>query len=178
MRFGLRELVLVAVLIAVPVASFFLVFKPQNEAIEAKAAEIEHKEQMLEQLTRESQRSVDLETENARLADKIAEFESRLPNNKGVDLIVGQVSELAMRSGMGAPAMKNAKPIKAALYWEQPLELKVSGTPEGAYRFMQAIERLPRITRVPDLKMTWDKDRMVEMEFTLSIYFQDEGGAP
>ena len=40
MRIGLRELIFFAVLLAVPVASFFYVFKPRNDQINQAKAEI------------------------------------------------------------------------------------------------------------------------------------------
>jgi type IV pilus assembly protein PilO len=62
------------------------------------------------------------------------------------------------------------------MYMEQPLEMKTSGDFNGFYQFMTKLEQLPRITRVPDMKLARsDKTNgVMTAEFTLSIYFQDE----
>jgi hypothetical protein len=43
---------------------------------------------------------------------------------------------------------------------------------------MQAVERMPRITRVTEMNLRRDdKTNEIEAQFTLSIYFQDESSA-
>ena len=51
MRFGFRELVFILLLLAMPVASFFFVFKPRNEQIREARTEIRDKQEKLRQLT-------------------------------------------------------------------------------------------------------------------------------
>lgn len=180
MKFGLRELVLLAVLLAVPVASYFFVFQPQNASIHRAQSEIDHKEQLLDQLRLETARSDDLRRANEEIQTRIADIEARLPSNKEVDRIVRQVSEVAIRAGLEPPAMKNAKPVEAAMYWEQPLEMTSRGDFKGFYRFLIELERLPRITRIPDmqLKRRPGENGRMDIEFTLSIYFQQDGSTP
>ena len=177
MRFGMREMVLLIVLLAIPVASMFLVFKPQNVAIERAKKEIEHKARTLDKLKEQTARTDDLERAIAQFEQRIAEVEAQLPSNKGVDRIVRQVSDLAVNSGLSAPALKSVDPLPAGLYYEQPLEMKTSGKwrDTGFYEFLLAIERLPRKTRIPSMTLKRDtkKDGEFEIDFTLSIYFQD-----
>ncbi|MEO1534802.1 MAG: hypothetical protein AAFS11_04465, partial [Planctomycetota bacterium] len=61
MRFGVRELVLLIVLMALPLSSWWLVFRPNNEKIEQAEQEIEHKKEMLEKLQTVTSRSDSLE---------------------------------------------------------------------------------------------------------------------
>lgn len=178
MKFGLREVVLLIVLVAVPVASFFLVFKPQNDAIERAAAEIEHKQEMLNQLSQETSRNADLRAANERIVGRIGEIEDRLPSDKEVDRVIRQVSDLAVRAGLQSPALKNGKSVQAANYWERPLELTTQGSFKGFYEFLLMLERMPRITRIPSMKLVRSKSAEGQMDvtFTLSIYFQNDGG--
>lgn len=177
MRIGLRELVLLVVLVAVPVASFFLVFKPQNDAIDAAKAEVAHKQSMLDELRKETSQTDDLLKENEALERRIERVEARLPSNNELDRVIRQVSQLAVAAGLEPPALKNAKPLGAALYMEQPLEMKTKGNFGGYYTFLQRLEQLPRITRIPDMKVQRDMqmDGLMNIEFTLSIYYQPEG---
>ena len=105
-------------------------------------------------------------------------MESLLPSGKEIDKIVRQVSALAVEAGLSPPTLKSEKPVAAARFREQPLEMSTSGSFEGFYEFLLALERLPRLTRVVDLilKDSTEDGIEVEAEFTLSIYFQNDGG--
>jgi type IV pilus assembly protein PilO len=179
MRFGLRSLILLLVLCAMPVASFFLVFKPQNQRIEQAKLDIEHKKELLSKLRQETSRNADLVRANAEIDATIDSIEDRLPTGKEIDSVVRQVSDLAVQAGLGAPAMKSTKPVQAALYMEQPLEMQLGGDFSGFFTFLVNLERLPRITRIPDMKLrSVDREgEDLQAEFTLSIYFQDDGGS-
>ena len=64
MRIGIREIVLLAVLLALPLLSWWLVFRPQNNEIAQAKREIEHKRQMLDKLKETTARTQDLQREN------------------------------------------------------------------------------------------------------------------
>lgn len=176
MKLGARESAVLGLVLAIPVASYALVFSPQNHDISAARKEIGHKQELLDKLRVETARNADLASANQGIGDRIAEIESRLPTNKEVDHIVRQISELAIDSGLTPPTLASGKPIEAGTYWEQPLVVTTAGDFEGFYRFLQKLERLPRITRIPDFSLRRDPkvDGQVAIEFTLSIFFQDD----
>jgi type IV pilus assembly protein PilO len=177
MQFGTRELVLFLTVLLLPVVSYFTIFQPQNQRIDEAKAEIIHKQEMLAQLRLETARSADLEEVNISLKERIGEIEARLPTNKEVDQIVRQVSQLAVEVGLDSPSLKSDKPLAAARYREQPLIIETQGTFDGFYDFLLSLERLPRITRVVDMKVTESRDegKDIKAEFTLSIYFREDG---
>ena len=82
MRFGFREIVFLFVLLAVPTASFWFVFKPQNEEIEQARQEISHKEEMLRKLSEVTEQTEDLAALNSEIERAIEMIESRLPTAK------------------------------------------------------------------------------------------------
>lgn len=178
MKFGFRELIFLFVLLAMPVSSYWFVFRPQNVEIEAAKKEIEHKELLLEKLAEATQQSANLERANEEISEAIGLVESRLPNNKEVEVILEQVSELARRSRLDLPKVKAGKPVVAARYMEQPLEMTMQGDFDDFYEFLLKLERLDRITRVLDLNLErLDKENgSMVATFTLSIYFEPEGG--
>lgn len=185
MNLGLRGLMVMGIVVGMPVASYFLVFKPQNKAIEAARKEVDHKAGLLAKLREETARNENLVRANEEIQRSVKTIEARLPSGKELDALVRQVSDLAVSSGLQPPAMKSAKPVPAALYMEQPIEMEVLGNFVGFFTFLAQIEKLPRITRIHDMKITGMARDDVELkaEFTLSIYFQDEkqlahGGTP
>lgn len=174
MNIGLRELLFLIVLIAMPVSSHWFVFRPQNSDIEAARSEIEHKERMLEKLARATARNDDLLRINEDIAAGIATVESRLPDNKEVEVILSQVATVARESRLGMPRVRSGNPVASAKYMEQPLEMIVTGDFDDFYKFLLRVEELDRITRVPEMKIRKldDVDGNIEASFTLSIYFE------
>ena len=176
MRLGLRELLLLLILLGLPAASFFLVFRPENRDIDSAKREVEHKRSVLNKLREETARSKDLENTNREIQQRIEAIEARLPSKKEVEAVVRQVSDLAGAAGLEAPQMKTGKALKTATYMEQPLELSTEGSFNGFYDFLLKLEQLARITRMTDLKIKRhaETDGVVLATFTLSIYYQDE----
>jgi type IV pilus assembly protein PilO len=176
MRIGIRETFLLALLLALPLLSWWLVFRPQNAFISQAKREIDHKHQMLDKLRETTSRNEDLQRANEEIQKNIQSIEARLPSNKEVDDVVRQVSDLAVESGLEPPNIESDKPVAAALYMEQPLKMKITGNFNGFYEFLIRLEQLPRITRLPDMKITRanDNDGFMHAEFVLSIYFQPE----
>lgn len=176
MGMGIRILAIVAIIVGMPLAAWWFVFVKQNQQIDIATKELKHKESLLVKLQEETSRNADLVKANEEIQRSVKVIEARLPSNKEVDAIVRQVSDLAVQSGLNPPAIKSSKPLKAAVYMEQPLEMEVTGDFLGFFTFIAHVEKLPRITRIHDLKITGIQKDDVEMkaEFTLSIYFQDE----
>jgi len=181
MRFGTRELILFLAVLMVPIVSYFVIFKPQSANIDQAKSEIVHKREMLDSLRLETSRNEDLMEANESIKIRIDEMEALLPSNKEIDLVVRQVSSLAVNAGLSPPTLKSSKPVAAARFREQPLVMSTDGSFEGFYDFLLAIEQLPRITRIVDMTLKDSSLEGVELsaEFTLSIYFQvDEGVSP
>lgn len=175
-RFGLREFILLIVLLGLPLSSWWLVFRPQNLQIEQAQREIKHKRDLLDKLKQATAANADLERANEEIKSDIAAIEARLPSNKEVDTVIRQVSDLAVQAGLEAPAIESDKPVAASVYMEQPLKMNLTGDFRGFYQFLIKLEQLPRITRLPDLRLAraTDKNGHMKAEFTLSIYFQQE----
>ena len=94
MRFGPRETLFLLVLLALPLSSYWFVFRPQNERIDAAEVDIEEKERLLEQLSAAAARAIDLAEVNDEISRGVGMIEARLPSNKEVDVILDQVAAL------------------------------------------------------------------------------------
>jgi len=183
MKVGPREALLLSILVALPVASYFLVFRPQNREISQAREEIAHKRSLLQKVQESTSRAETLEKQIADTQEKIMLIEAKLPSKKEVDSVVRSISDLAVQCGLESPNIESDKPVSAAMYMEQPLKVKIKGPfrsedgEKGFNAFLVKLEQLPRITRMPDLKIGRVKDNNGHMEaaFTLSIYFRPEG---
>ncbi|MCA9311387.1 MAG: type 4a pilus biogenesis protein PilO [Phycisphaerales bacterium] len=174
MKFGIREIIFLIILIAMPLSSYHFVFRPQNAEINEARKEIEHKELMLEQLAAATNKTADLKQANDDIAAGISTIESRLPTNKEVEVILQQVAALAVESQLELPEFKTGKQAPAAGYYEQPLEMEITGDFDDFYTFLLRLEQLDRITRIPEMeiKRTKKDNGSMQAHFTLSIYFE------
>ncbi len=183
MRFGLRELIFMIVLLAVPVASWWYVFKPRNAEIAQAKIEVITKQNKLDKLEEVAKRidDIGLAIEQGQIAVEL--IEAKLPNKQQVDVILQNVWQLADQNRLTVKSIKSEKPVSAATYMEQPLKMKIEGRFNGFYQFLLELENLPRITRIHQMKMermstdngsgsdSYDPGLM-KAEFTLSIYFE------
>ncbi len=174
---GFRGLLVLAIVLGLPLISYYAVFKPQNKAIEKEREQIKYQQDLLQKLKAESAKHADLQKANEEAQVMVKSIEAKLPTGKEIDGVVRQVSELAIQAGLQPPAMRSTKPVPAMLYMEQPLETEVTGDFVGFFSFLARLEKMPRIIRIPDLKITGQSGKAgveVKAEFTLSIYFQDQ----
>lgn len=172
-----RQLLFFAVLLALPIASYFLVFKPQNREIEKAKKEIELKESLLAKLKEATAQTEDLQRANEQIRDAIAAIQARLPSTKEMDNVLRQVSNLASRAGLKVPQFKKSdKTGPAGLAFEQPTDIEITGDFDGFYKFLLDLEQLPRITRIPDLSIVRsDKvDGEMKTKLVLSVYYEGE----
>jgi len=175
MRFGFREIVFVVVLLGLPVAAFFFVFEPVNGQIDQVRRENAVKQAKLEKL--EVARHIeDLGNEIEKLDEAIAMFEAKLPAEKEVEVILKEVWQLATERGLRPRSVRTGKPVRAAMYNELPIRMEIIGDFDGFYAFLLDLERLDRITRVPDVKLEKLRDTEGHMQaaFTLSIFFEPQ----
>jgi type IV pilus assembly protein PilO len=184
MRFGFRELVFLVVLLAVPVASWWYVFKPRNRDIEQARAEIEIKQARLNELRQVTDKIDDIGLAIERGREAIELIEAKLPTEQDVEGILGQVWQVAERNHLTVKSIKSEKPIPAATYLELPLKMSMQGKFDGFYQFLLELEQLPRITRIHQMKMmraddlsspaAVESDGSMKVDFAVSIYFEPQ----
>jgi type IV pilus assembly protein PilO len=184
MRFGLRELVFLGLLMAVPIAAWFVVFQPRHQQIEQARVEVDTKQSTLRQLARVTSRIEDLRLEIETGREALDRLERRIPGRDGVDAVLQQITEIAMQNRLVVRSVKGDRPLAAPLYMELPLKMSIEGEFEGLYDFLAELESLERITRVHHLKVSRSLSGRnanedlgsLKAELAISIFF-DPGAA-
>jgi len=186
MRIGFREFIFFIVLLAVPVASFFYVFKPRNDEISQAKAEIAVKQARLDTLAQVASKIDDIGLAIEQGRESIELIEAKLPSAQDVEGILEQIWQIAKRNGLEVKSVKSEKPVPAALYMELPLKIQMNGEFDGFYQFLLELENLPRITRIHQLKLQRADQKKgvpeeeelppgsMTAEFVLSIYFDTQ----
>lgn len=179
MKFGIRELILVCAMIGLAVSAYLFVFKKSSEKRAAKEKEITFFEDSLTKMHKATQGIDDLEKKIDELQRAITFFESKLPQEKEIDKILREVSQMADANSLQTRTVKMLKSERGPSYSEQPIQISMSGDFNGYYAFLLQLEKLPRITRVGQMKLEKINERDGEMEaqMTLSIFFEPETGA-
>lgn len=179
MRFGLREMLFILVLLAMPVAAYMFVFEPRNAQIAQARREVQLKQDKLAKLEAATRNIDDLGKEIDKLSEAIAIFEQKLPAEREMEVILKEVWELAARHGLTPKSVRTDKPVVTATYAELPIHLVINGDFDGFYSFLLDLEKLRRITRTPQmaLKKAPKEDGQMSADMVLSIYFdsQDAG---
>ncbi|MFW5653660.1 MAG: type 4a pilus biogenesis protein PilO [Planctomycetota bacterium] len=185
MNLGIREYLFILVLLSVPVASLFLVFKPRNEEIQAAKLEIENKSEMLSRLEIVSTQIDDLSSAISDGREAVQVIEAKLPNAENVDNVLSQLSQMGKRHNLNVDAVTPERKVPAAHYMELPIKVELTGDFDGFYNFLLDIEQMSRLTRMMELNMTRSGDENGEMKatFILSVYFEpsktgDASGTP
>ena len=182
MRFGLRELIFIIVLLAVPTVSVFYVFKPRNQEIRQAMDEVEVKQARLDRLAEVTSKIDDIGLAIEKGRESIGLIEEKLPSQQDVEGILENVWQIASDNRLAVKSIKSEKAMPAANYRELPLKMMVEGQFDGYYQFLLELENLPRITRMHQLKIERSGGRgasrsdlppnSMKAEFTLSIYFE------
>lgn len=177
-----RQLVFLAVLSAVPILTWHLVFTPQNERINEINEDIRERQEKIQALDRivEQTRDLGQAVDEGRRA--IARVESKLPSQQDVESILKQTWSIAREHGLIVKSVRSEQPLPAMVYMEQPLSVELEGPFEGFYGFLLDLENLPRITRIFNLNLERIDSTSgptkkslppgsVRANFMLSIYF-------
>ena len=179
MKFGIREIVFGVVMLGLLGSSYFLIFEKANKKRAAVETEIDRKQKALADLDRATAGIDDLKAKVEELQRAIDFFESKLPQQREIQNVLREVSQLAEANKLKTQTIKTLKEQRYANYSEQPIEISLSGDFYGFYKFQQQLEKLPRLTRVMGMKLEKinDQDGAMSAELTVSIFFEPDAAA-
>ena len=179
MRFGIRELIFVALMIGLLVSTWVFVFKKASSRREQKLADISQMDKALVNLHKATAGIDDLNRKISELQKAIDFFASKLPQAKEMDKVLTEVSQMADANSLQSKTVKSLKTERGNNYSEQSIQMSLSGDFNGFYSFLLQLEKLPRITRVTNMNLQKISDRDGEMQaqMTMSIFFEPDANA-
>ena len=177
MQFGPRTLIFVILLLVMPIASYWFLFKPLQERVDSAKTEIQEKTQQLSALRTALAGSSSMKGDIEELRKAITFLESRLPEEKEMDKVLKEVWQLAEKHGLTTKSVRSLKVSQGANYSEQPIRMVINGRlKDGFYPFLWEVEHLPRLTKISEMKIDADeKTGRVTADFVLTIYFESGG---
>ena len=162
MKFGIREVIFVVVMLGLLGSTNYFVFSKANVKKQELLKEIHDRQAAL-----------------SNLQQAITFFESKLPQEKEVDKILKEVWQMAEANSLQTKTIKTLKTERGPNYSEQPIDMSLAGDFNGFYAFLLQLEKLQRITRVTsmNLQKISDRDGEMQAQMTLSIFFEPDTGS-
>ncbi len=136
----------------------FLVFMPKNDKLKALNIKLTKLDKDIVQSEAKIMRLDDLIAENKILQAKLAKLKEQLPEEKEVSVLLKQISELGLTSGLEIRLWKpqNKKTEPSGLYVEIPVKVEVLAEYHKLGDFYSHISRLPRLVNISDIKLITD----------------------
>jgi len=179
MKFGIREVIFVLVMLGLLGSTNYFVFSKANKKKQDLLSDIRTKQAALSNFQQATAGIEDLNNKIDELQKAITFFESKLPQEKEIDKILKEVWTMAEANQLTTKTIKTMKAQRGPSYSEQPIQLSLSGDFNGFYAFLLQLEKLQRITRITDMNLQKISDRDGEMQaqMTLSIFFEPDTGS-
>jgi type IV pilus assembly protein PilO len=177
MKFGMRELLFLCVLLGMIGWTYADFMKKETERKDLEADTVQIRTELV-QLKTATAGIEDLGRKIDDLQKAIDFFESKLPQEKEMDKILTEVTQMADANALTTRTVKTLKSERTANYSEQPIQMSISGDFNGFYSFLLQLEKLARITRVTQMQLQKidEHDGQMQAQMTLSIFFEPDNG--
>src|SRR5437870_906057 len=172
-----KLLVLLGILIASPVAGYFVDTSTQIEDLEKlRAEETRLKDQYLDK----KKQAVNLDLHRQQLREIDTQFGAllrQLPNKSQMDALLVDINQAGLGRGLQFELFKPASSENAReFYAELPIQVKVVGTYHDMGAFASDVGQLSRIVTLNDVKIDAGKDGNLSMEAVARTFrYLDEG---
>jgi type IV pilus assembly protein PilO len=164
-HFAPKTFVLLAVLVGIPVAGFFLDTRNQIDELERGRAQEERNKQ--DYLNKKRQ-AVNLDLHRQQLKEIDTQFGAllrQLPDKSQMDALLVDINQAGLGRGLQFELFKPAQQESAReFYAELPIQVKVIGTYHDMGAFASDVGQLSRIVTLNDVKIDATKDGSLAME--------------
>ena len=169
--FGPKLLVLVAILVAIPVAGYFLLWQDQIAEIEKGIAQ---EESLKKDYLAKKTQAVNLDLHKQQLREIDTQFGAllkQLPNKAQMDALLVDINQAGLSRGLQFELFRPAGGESAReFYSERPISLKLIGTYHDMGGFAADVGQLPRIVTLGDVSIEAGKDGNLTMDVTARTF--------
>ncbi len=170
---GLRKLLFFVLLIGVTYLAYRFMIKPANKYLDTQKSQIQAKMVKLAELEKATTAAKDLSKQLNQLEEALVFFESKLPPTSMIHKVLEQVTIIAQKEGLTTKTIRTLDKKNNNGYIEQPLKMQLEGNFNSFYAFMLELEKLPRIMKIRDLRLSKSKSEgEISADFVVSIFFR------
>jgi len=176
MNSGFRKVVFFILLLGIAVVGYQYLVKRANRDLAREKERVEAKLAKLAEFEKTTIAAKDLTKQLEQLQDAISFFESKLPPTSEIYKVLEQVTVIAQKQGLKPKTIRTLKKENNSGYIEQPLQMELEGNFNSFYSFLLELEKLPRITKIRELKLQKQKqsEGQITADFIVSIFFQNK----
>jgi len=173
---NLRKVIFFVLLLTLAYLAYALMIKPANKSLADQKEQIQQNVKMLNELQQATSAARDLNKQLTQLTEAINFFESKLPPHSQIHQVLEDVTIIAQKQGLSTKSIKTLARKDNNGYIEQPLQMELYGSFNAYYSFLLELEKLPRITKVRELKLKRDpaNDGAATANCVMSIFFQNK----
>jgi type IV pilus assembly protein PilO len=162
---GPKILVLLAIVIGVPVAGFFVLNQGQIEELEAGQ---EKERKLKDDYVNKKKQAINLDLHRQQLREIDTQFGAllkQLPNKSQMDALLVDINQAGLGRGLQFELFKPAgAEMRREFYAELPIDVKVTGTYHDMGAFASDVGQLSRIVTLKDVNIQSSKDGMLTMD--------------
>ena len=166
-----KIVVLIAILVAIPVAGFFAVWQGQIEELEKGVQEEGNLKK--DYLAKKTQ-AVNLDLHKQQLREIDTQFGAllkQLPNKSQMDALLVDINQAGLSRGLQFELFRPAvAESQKEFYSELPIQVKVIGTYHDMGAFAADVGQLPRIVTLNDVTIEAGKDGNLAMDVTARTF--------
>ncbi|MHC4130495.1 MAG: type IV pilus inner membrane component PilO [Planctomycetota bacterium] len=177
MSSSMRKVILLVLLIGVSYVAYRYMIMPANQSLTEQRTRVQTKLNKLEELEKATIAAKNLTEQLDQLEEALGFFESKLPPTEEIDQVLQDVTLIGEKQGVKRKAIRRmTKKESHSGYIEQPLEMELEGNFNSFYSFLLELEKLPRIMKIRQMKLSKHKDKegQISADFLVSIFFQDK----
>jgi len=176
MTSGFRKAVFFILLLGIAVVGYQYLVKGANRDLAREKERVEVKLAKLAEFEKTTIAAKDLTKQLEQLQDAIKFFESKLPPTSEIYKVLEQVTVIAQKQGLKPKTIRTLKKENNSGYIDQPLQMELEGNFNSFYSFLLELEKLPRITKIRELKLQKQKqsEGQITADFIVSIFFQNK----
>jgi type IV pilus assembly protein PilO len=166
-----KAVVLIAIIVALPVAGYFGLWQGQLEELEqGKAQEVKHKEDYLNK----KKQAINLDLHKQQLREIDTQFGAllkQLPNKSQMDALLVDINQAGLGRGLQFDLFKPAaQETVRDFYAELPITVRVMGVYHDMGAFASDVGQLSRIVTLNDVDIEAGKDGNLTMNVTARTF--------
>jgi len=167
----LKIIIIVVPAIVAVVLFITLLYAPKHKEINRLGDSIAKLDNDIASAEVKARKLDELKAENERLKLRLAELREYLPEEKEVSLLLKQISDLGVKSGLAILLWKPGpkRPDPSGVYTQIPVNMEVISGYHDLGVFFGYISRLKRIVNISDIKMSRAKEA-IKSTFTASTF--------
>lgn len=171
------KVIILVLVVLIPVVTFyFLVYSPKTKEIKQLDAKIAKLDNEIATAQVKVRKLDELKAEYEKLKLQLAALREIMPEEKEVSVLLKQISDLGLTSGLVIVLWKPTSRIQdpEGVYIEIPVQVEVLGGYHDLGVFYSHISRLPRIVNISNIKLAAPKrtteKQLINAVFTASTF--------